>query len=414
MGIDFSVGCSNILIAEDSPTQAERLKYLLEKRGCKAQIAENGEEALRIIESDAPDIVISDVVMPGMNGFELCRRVKSDPKLAEIPVVLLTSLSDPTDIVKGLECGANNFITKPYDEAYLFSCLQFILMNRSIKARDSVRFGIEIYFAGQKHIITAERQQILGLLLSTFETAVQKNNELIKAKQQLQELNESLEEKVRERTESLTLEIAERRRLEARLQQSNIDLRNAYETTIEGWSRALDLRDRETEGHTRRVAELTVKLATMASYPDEQIIHLKRGALLHDIGKMGIPDEILHKPGPLSDEEWVIMKKHPVYAYELLYPIEYLRNSLEIPYCHHEKWDGTGYPRGLKGNEIPEAARLFAVADIWDALQSNRPYRAAWEPERILNHIRGLSGSHLDPKAVDIFESISLEIAVRK
>src|SRR6266536_302243 len=127
------------------------------------------------------------------------------------------------------------------------------------------------------------------------------------------------------------------------------------------------------------------------------------GALLHDIGKMGIPDNILLKPGPLTDDEWVIMRKHPVYAYEMLAPIAYLQPALDIPYCHHEKWDGSGYPRGLKGEEIPLAARVFAVVDVWDALRSNRPYRQSWSEEKVCEHIRSLRGTHFDPVVVDVF-----------
>jgi PAS domain S-box-containing protein/putative nucleotidyltransferase with HDIG domain len=187
------------------------------------------------------------------------------------------------------------------------------------------------------------------------------------------------------------------------LQRSHLDLRLAYETTIEGWSRALDLRDKETEGHTQRVTELTVKLARKAGLSENEILHIRRGALLHDIGKMGVPDQILLKPGALTDEEWVLMRRHPTYAYELLRPIGYLREALDIPYCHHEKWDGTGYPRGLKGDQIPLAARLFAVVDVWDAIRSDRPYRSGWDEERALQFIRSVSGTHFDPRAVGFF-----------
>jgi len=188
-----------------------------------------------------------------------------------------------------------------------------------------------------------------------------------------------------------------------RLQRANVDLTLAYDTTLEGWSRALDLRDKETEGHARRVMDLTVRLARAMGLREEEMAHLRRGALLHDIGNMGIPDSILLKPGPLTDDEWVIMKKHPVYAFELLSPIAYLRPALEIPYSHHEKWDGTGYPRGLRGEQIPKAARIFAVADVWDALRSDRPYRPAWPQERALNHIREQAGKHFDPVVVQVF-----------
>jgi putative nucleotidyltransferase with HDIG domain len=190
------------------------------------------------------------------------------------------------------------------------------------------------------------------------------------------------------------------------LQRSHTELFLAYDATIEGWSRALDLRDKETEGHTQRVTDLTLRLARAMHINEDEMVHIRRGALLHDIGKMGVPDKILNKPGPLTDEEWVVMRKHPVYAYEMLSPITYLRPALDIPYCHHEKWDGSGYPRGLKGEQIPLAARLFAVVDVWDALRSERPYRQSWPKEKVIEHIKSLSGTHFDPKAVELFLSI--------
>lgn len=187
------------------------------------------------------------------------------------------------------------------------------------------------------------------------------------------------------------------------LQDSHLELVQAYDATLEGWSRALDLRDHDTEGHTQRVARMTVELARQMGIPEEEIVHIHRGAILHDIGKMGIPDAILHKPGALDEEEWEIMRQHPVYAYEMLSPISYLRRCLDIPYCHHEKWDGSGYPRGLKGEEIPLAARIFAVVDVWDALSSDRPYRAAWEPQRVRAYLQEQAGSHFDPRVVEAF-----------
>jgi PAS domain S-box-containing protein len=187
------------------------------------------------------------------------------------------------------------------------------------------------------------------------------------------------------------------------LRRSNLMLALAYDSTIEGWSRALDLRDHETEGHTLRVTEMTLKIARTAGMADAELVHVRRGALLHDIGKMGIPDAILLKPSKLEDEEWIIMRMHPIYAYELLLPIDYLQPSLDIPYCHHEKWDGTGYPRGLRGEQIPLAARLFAVVDVWDALRSDRPYRLGWPEVKVREYIESLAGSHFDPQAVELF-----------
>ena len=187
------------------------------------------------------------------------------------------------------------------------------------------------------------------------------------------------------------------------LHHTNMELIQAYDETIEGWSRALDLRDRETEGHTQRVTDLTVKLARALGSSEDEIVQIRRGALLHDIGKMGIPDQILLKPGPLTDDEWRIMRLHPVYAHQMLRPIAFLRPALDIPYAHHEKWDGTGYPQGLCADEISRAARLFAVVDVWDALCSDRPYRRGWPEQTVLDHIRSLSGTHFDPEAVDAF-----------
>ncbi len=195
------------------------------------------------------------------------------------------------------------------------------------------------------------------------------------------------------------------------LNRSHIELTLAYDTTIEGWAQALELRDQETEGHTRRVADLTVKLAQALGISSEDLVHIRRGALLHDIGKMGIPDQILLKPGPLTEEEWEIMKKHPVYAWELLSSIRYLRPALDIPYCHHEHWDGTGYPRGLKGEEIPLSARIFSVVDVWDALTSDRPYRPAWTREKALEYIKEQAGHHFDPQIAERFLELLQEFS---
>ena len=187
------------------------------------------------------------------------------------------------------------------------------------------------------------------------------------------------------------------------LQNSNFELATAYDATIEGWSKALDLRDKETEGHTLRVTALTMEMAGLMDVDEDDLVHIRRGALLHDIGKMGVPDRILFKPDSLSEDEWEIMFQHPVFAHAMLSPIEFLRPALDIPYCHHEKWDGSGYPRKLIGEEIPLAARIFAVADVWDALTSDRPYRPAWTEPQALDYISRQSGKQFDPQVVEVF-----------
>jgi putative nucleotidyltransferase with HDIG domain len=190
---------------------------------------------------------------------------------------------------------------------------------------------------------------------------------------------------------------------EEELKRLTNDLLVAYDSTLQGWSNALELREQETAGHSRRVVELTLKIARALGIEDENLAYIERGALLHDIGKMGIPDNILLKPGPLSDDEWVIMKKHPIYAYNLLSKIDFLKQAVDIPFSHHERWDGSGYPQGLAGENIPLAARIFAVVDIWDALGSDRPYRPAWKRKDIMKYIQDISGKHLDPGIVNVF-----------
>lgn len=190
-------------------------------------------------------------------------------------------------------------------------------------------------------------------------------------------------------------------------QRAVMDISQAYDATLEGWSRMLDMRDHVTDEHTRRVTELTVRLAEKMGIPESELGHFRRGALLHDIGKMGIPDSILQKPAPLTEAEWAIMQTHPEKAHRILSRIDYLEAAVDIPYCHHEKWDGTGYPRKLKGEEIPLSARIFAIVDVYDALTSNRPYRKAWKKEKALKYIQEQSGKHFFPDAVKAFSEMT-------
>ena len=187
------------------------------------------------------------------------------------------------------------------------------------------------------------------------------------------------------------------------LQNINQNIQQAYESTLEGWSHALEIRDRETEGHTQRVTQMTMRMARLLNFTEEQLCHIRRGALMHDIGKLGIPDEILHKPGPLTEQEKRVMRTHTQIAYNLIYPINYLKPALNIPYYHHEKWDGTGYPHKLKGEAIPLEARIFAIIDVYDALSQDRTYRKAWPKQKVIEYILAESGKHFDPVVVEIF-----------
>ena len=319
---------STVLIVDDEYAGRETLQSVLEGEGYHLEMAENGLQAIEKAKALLPDVILLDVMMPGMTGFEVCQHIRNDPQVAEIPIIILTALDDRESLLKSLKAGADDFISKPFDRYEL-------------------------------------RARLYGI------TRLNRYHKL-----------------VQERT---------------KLQEAHTKLLSAYEATIEGWSRAMDLRDRETEGHSRRVADETEQLAKASGMGEDELLHVRRGALLHDMGKLGIPDSILHKPDQLTEEEWAMMRKHPQLAYDMLYPVEYLRPALDIPYCHHEKWDGSGYPRGLKGEDIPLVARMFAVVDVWDALTSDRPYRRAWTNENALAYIREQSGQHFDPQVVDLF-----------
>jgi putative two-component system response regulator len=317
-----------VLVVDDEPAGRETVESILEGDDYQLLMASNGMEALEIVRDSQPDLVLLDVMMPGMTGFEVCRRIRSDVKMAEIPIIMLTALEDRKSLLAGIEAGADDYLTKPVD-----------------------RYELRARLAG---IMRLNRYRKL---------LVERTN----------------------------------------IEKAHEQLLSAYETTIEGWSHAMDLRDKETEGHTQRVTELTLKMAKAYGIKPSEIVHIRRGVLLHDIGKLGVPDSILHKPDKLTDEEWQVMRKHPQLAYEMLYSIDYLRPAIEIPFCHHEKWDGSGYPRGLKGEEIPLAARMFSVVDVWDALTSDRPYRSAWDKKQALGYIKDQSGKHFDPSMVELF-----------
>jgi len=317
-----------ILVIDDESIARITIDALLSSENYEMYFAENGEDGISIAAEIHPDIILLDVMMPGMNGFETCQKIRSMSTLAEVPILLVTALDDRESRMAGLQAGADDFITKPYD-----------IFELQVRIQNMTRLNRYRLLTEQRHEMELLHKEVVL----------------------------------------------------------------AYDKTIEGWSRALDLRDKETEGHTQRVSEMTLQLARNSGLDEKALVHIKRGALLHDVGKLGIPDSILLKPEGLNEDEWVIMRKHPLYAYEWLSAISYLHDALEIPYCHHEKWDGTGYPRGLKGEEIPLAARLFAVVDVWDALTSDRPYRKSISEEDAWKYIHEQSGKQFDPQAVTAF-----------
>jgi putative two-component system response regulator len=324
-----------ILIIDDEPMARAALEALLSNESYSLYFAEDGVEGLSRAVNLQPDVILLDVMMPKVNGFEVCRTIRSMYALSEVPILMITALDDRDSRISGFKAGADDFITKPFDSIELLVRLHGV-------------------------------------------TRLNRYRRIAEQRRELQRLHE--------------------------------ELLIAYDETIHGWSDALDLRDKETEGHTQRVTEKTVILARAAGLNEEALKHIWRGSLLHDVGKLGIPDSILLKADHLTDEEWRIMRRHPIHAYEWLQHIEYLKPAIDIPYCHHEKWDGTGYPRGLKGEEIPIGARLFAIVDVWDALTSDRPYRKAMSREDAFKFIVSQSGTHFDPKAVELFKEHIAEL----
>lgn len=318
---------SSVLVIDDDRNVRETLEALLANQ-YEFFAAANGVDGLDLALQTQPDVILLDVMMPKLDGFEVCRRIRATALLAEIPILMITALDDRDSRLRGLRQGADDFIAKPFDSIELLARLKTI-------------------------------------------TRLNRYRRLVEQRSQLEELHQ--------------------------------ELLNSYHKTIEGWSKALDLRDKETEGHTERVTQKSVEFARVLGISPEQLDHVRMGALLHDVGKLGVPDAILLKPGKLTDEEWLIMRKHPIYAYDWLTPIEFLKAALDIPYYHHEQWDGSGYPRGLRGEEIPLFARLFAIVDVWDALSSDRPYRAALPEAEVIAYLKGQAGKHFDPHLVEIF-----------
>jgi PAS domain S-box-containing protein len=608
---------STILIVDDEPTGRETLAALLANQDYHLAFASNGAEALEQAAALSPAVVLLDVMMPAMDGFEVCRRIRATPDLADMAIIIITALDDRDSRLRGIEAGADDFISKPFDRVELRARLRAVtrlnrahrltlerakfervvdlspngimivdsegvirMANPAILRTLGVAAGANVVGQSLRSFIAPECYDrtidyLHGVLAgpdsaTRFETVLlqlagdrtpvevdaghfvwdtkpavqivvrditERTQAEARAQRQIERLaalriidatiTSSLDLNVilnvildlvidhlqidaaavllrRPYTQILEYAVVRGLRKEAlpqtelhigegcaghaaflrrilrlpradgvdapwlqpplgaefptyygvpliikgqvegvlelfhrapqepdaewlhfletiarqaavavehatlfqSLQRSNVELTRAYDTTLEGWARALELRDKETEGHSQRVTQMTVRLARRMGVDEAELVHVRRGTLLHDIGKMGIPDSILLKPGPLTDDEWATMRQHPVFAYELLAPVAYLRPALDIPYCHHEKWDGSGYPRNLKGEQIPLAARIFAVVDVWDALCSDRPYRKAWSEEQVRAHIRSLAGTHFDPQIVEAFLSL--------
>ena len=445
-----------ILLVEDEDPHAELIQRAFEDQGEEFQIirVRSLSEARERIREQEPRLLIADWRLPDGESLELLPNHR-DPLAT--PIILMTSYGNERIAVEALKSGALDYVVKspesmldmPHlarkaldqwnsraDRIHMQQALsdseaQFRLLAEN--ASDMItRLGLsgEIYYVSPacKTILGYSPDELTGMYIidlihekdqqSVKDMLKQTSNEdtsftiTYRAKQKdgnhiwletsARAILEPTSKDVIE-IQSASRDITERKRAEEALQQAHNQLSDAYERTIEGWVRALDLRDRETEGHTQRVTEITVRVAAQLGFSEEELSHIKRGALLHDMGKIAIPDEILQKPGPLNEAEWERMRQHPQYAYDMLAPIEYLRPALDIPYYHHERWDGSGYPHGWKGEKIPLSARLFAIVDVWDALRSDRPYRKAIPRDQVIDYIKENSNLLFDPKLVEHF-----------
>lgn len=452
----------HILLIEDDPAHAELIQRAFEDRGDGARlaVAHTLDEARHLLKTVKPSLIIADWRLPDGDSTTFLE----EHDKGSLPVIIMTSYGSERNAVEAIKSGALDYIVKSSESMLDMPHIAeraiqqwFILQEqegmRLALAEREAQFrllaenssdmisrhdvqGAFLYVSPASYALTGYRpEELIGKqvlpfvhpndaenLLKLFNAsngaivaipyrAKHKNGGYVWLETTAKVIYDQNHRAVE--IQASSRDITERKQAQmvlqstnVALQQANQDLSEAYENTIAGWVMALDLRDHETEGHTQRVTEMTVRLARKLGCTDEEIVQLRRGAQLHDIGKMGIPDEILLKPGPLTEEEWVVMRRHPQYAYQMLSPIAYLNQALIIPYYHHERWNGSGYPHGLKGEDIPLFARLFAVVDVWDALSSDRPYRKRMPPKDVIEYLQQESGKLFDPNIVEKFLTI--------
>jgi putative nucleotidyltransferase with HDIG domain len=387
-------GQGKILVLEDSKPQAQRLMGILRERGYSVIAAGDGMEGLRTLTRSKPDLIISDIWMPKLDGYGFCNALKKDRELAHIPVILLTSLSEPKDIVEGLNAGADYYLTKPYSKGLLLSMVNSIIADRdSSKARNGAH-TFEVNTRGKRERITADPQQVVNFLFSTFENLVFHNRELSLTRQELKSTNDRLEERIREKTLSLEQEVAERKR-------ANEVLTQTLNGTVVALARAVEMRDPYTAGHQMRVSELATRIARELDFSEDRLEGVRVMGLLHDIGKIIVPAEILTKPSGLTDYEFLFIKAHSQAGYDILKEIQFPWPVATAVLQHHERLNGSGYPLGLPGDRIMMEAKILAVADVTESMSSHRPYRPALGIDAALEEIIGNRAILYAPEAAD-------------
>lgn len=445
----------HILLIEDDLAHAELIQRAFEDRGDEAKltIAHSLTEARKFLNEFQPALIIADWRLPDGDSSEL---LLDNPDEPTPPIIIMTSYGSERNAVNVIKSGALDYIVKSSESMTDMPHIaeRAIEQWKTIQDKEEIQIQLtesEAQFRLlaenssdmiSKHDITGiflyvspacktilgydpdeltntsvtllvhpeDAKQVIDLLatpdwndvtVTVDYRARHKNGDYVWIETTARLFYDDRNN--RQEFQASSRNITERKEAEDALQRAHADLQEAYDKTIEGWVRALDLRDKETEGHTQRVTEMTMILAKVIGCSEDELVHIRRGALLHDMGKMGIPDEILQKPGPLTDDEWVIMRRHPELAYQMLSKIKYLEEAITIPYYHHERWDGSGYPHKRKGDNIPLHARLFAVVDVWDALSSDRPYRKKMRHNEVIDYLQKESGRLFDPQMVEQF-----------
>lgn len=395
-----------VLIAEDSKIQAEMLRSLLLDAGYKVSVAHDGSQALQMARIERPDLLVSDVTMPVMDGFELCQNIRKDASLRSLPVILLTAMTGVKDIIQGLNAGADNYVTKPFDNAMLLARIQDALLRPSQAFREE-KLALEATSDGKRFQVHAGPQQMLNLLLSTYHNALEQNKLLRSTQVKLTQLNCQLQEEVERQSKAL---IEEERKLSAEremlLKQRSAHHEQMHSSLIESVTAiaaTIEVRDPYTSGHQQRVASLSVLIGKELELSDFSLEGLHIAASVHDIGKIRIPAEILTKPGRLDPPEFELIKLHSVAGFEILKSIHFPWPIASIVMQHHERLDGSGYPHGLKGDEIITEAMIIAVADVIESMATARPYRKPLGIQAAIDEIQKGRGIKFSSEVVDAF-----------
>ena len=399
------VNPATILIVEENPEQGEPLRGTLGAAGYAALVAGDGAQALAMAEAHRPAAVVSDIKLPLMDGFQLCQAIRASDILKSTPVILVTTLSDPNDVIKGLQAGADSFLTKPYDVNSLLSGIKSLVDSGSTSSHSAGTSILRVVLDGESHRLKVDNKRMVNLLISTYKNAVLQNRELAATQNALAVLNRELEQKAEEKSTELAAEVKKNADFEMHLENErrmNAErLQETFLSTIGAIGLAVEKRDLHTSGHQRRAGKLAAAMATEMGMAPARIEGLRVSGLVYDLGKIAVPSDILNRARALNKSELALVKVHPEAGYEILQGIDFPWPVAQIVLQHHERLDGSGYPAGLKGEAILLEARILGVADVVEAMSSHRPHRPALGIDAALGEIAQHRGARYDPDAAD-------------